>query len=61
MAKMILDKAGAEYEVVDATKEVELSKKFGVLKAPTMFVNEKGKQLRLDNVSDIKKFVETIA
>jgi len=61
MAKMILDKAGVEYEVVDATKEVELSKKFGVLKAPTMFVNEKGKQLRLDNVSDIKKFVETIA
>ena len=61
MAKMILDKAGVQYEVVDATKEVELSKKFGVCKAPTMFVNNEGKQLRLDNVSDIKKFVETIA
>ena len=58
---MILDKAGVAYEVVDATKEVAMTKKFGVLKAPTMFVNENGKQLRLDNVSDIKKFVETIA
>ena len=61
MAKMLLDKAGVEYEVVDATQNTELTKKFGVNKAPTMFVKKKGQNLRLDNVSEIKKFVEGIA
>ena len=58
MAKMILDKAGVKYSVVDATKETELAKKYGVMKAPTMFVNSQGKQLKLDNVSDIKRYIE---
>lgn len=61
MAKMLLDKAGVEYEVVDATQNAELTKKFGVVKAPTMFVKRQGQNLRLENVSDIKKFVEGIA
>lgn len=58
MAKMLLQKAGIEVEVVDATTNTEMAKEYGVTKAPTMFVNIKGQQLRLENVSDIKKFIE---
>ena len=58
MAKMLLQKAGIEVEVVDATANTEMAKEYGVTKAPTMFVNIKGQQLRLENVSDIKKFIE---
>jgi ribonucleoside-triphosphate reductase len=58
MAKMLLGKAGIEYDMVDAQDNPELAKKYGVVKAPTMFVNVNGKQLKLENVSDIKKFIE---
>ena len=58
MAKMLLGKAGIEYDMIDAQDNPELAKKYGVVKAPTMFVNVNGKQLKLENVSDIKKFIE---
>ena len=58
MAKMLLEKAGIDVEIVDATTNTEMAKEYKVTKAPTMFVNIKGQQLRLENVSDIKKFVE---
>ncbi|MBE7075936.1 MAG: ribonucleoside triphosphate reductase [Clostridiales bacterium] len=61
MAKMLLDKANIPFEVVDATAEIELAKKYGVIKAPTLLINIDGKQLKLENVSDIKKFVEEMA
>ena len=61
MAKMLLAKAGIEVEVYDATENTELAKKYGVTKAPTMFVQQKGETLKLENVSDIKKYIEGIA
>ena len=59
MAKMLLDKAGLNVDIVDATQNVDLSKEYGVTKAPTMFVRNGNQTIRLDNVSDIKKFIET--
>jgi len=59
MAKMLLEKAGIEVQIVDATENKELAREMGVMKAPTMFVQVDGKQLKLDNVSDIKKFIES--
>ena len=58
MAKMLLEKAGYEYQLVDAVENKELAIKFQVKKAPTLFVpNEEGYDV-YDNVSDIKKFIE---
>ena len=42
MAKMLLDKAGIKYVVVDAEENVDLTKKFGVKKAPTLLVPNDG-------------------
>ena len=59
MAKMILSKAGIEAEVIDAQENTELTKKYNVTKAPTMFVTDKnGNTIKLENISDIKKYIE---
>ena len=58
MAKMLLDKAGIKYEVIDAVSNAEMTQKLGVNKAPTMFVNVNGKSEKLTNVSDIKRYIE---
>ena len=58
MAKMLLEKAGFEYKLVDAVENKDLAIKFQIKKAPTLFVpNEEGYDV-YDNVSDIKKFTE---
>ena len=58
MAKMLLEKAGFEYKLVDAVENKDLAIKFQIKKAPTLFVpNEDGYDV-YDNVSDIKKFTE---
>ena len=58
MAKMLLEKAGYEYKLVDAVENKDLAIKFQIKKAPTLFVpNEEGYDV-YDNVSDIKKFTE---
>ena len=58
MAKMLLEKAGIDFEVVDATQNTELAKKMNVTKVPTMFAKLNGKEVRLENVSDVKKYIE---
>lgn len=58
MAKRLLEDVGIEVKIIDATENPELAKQYGVTKAPTMFVNKDGKKLVLNNVSDIKKYVE---
>ena len=60
MAKMILDREGFEYQAIDAYSQKEVAQKYGVSKAPTLIVNYKGEQLVIDNVSDIKKYIEGI-
>ncbi|MBR2614018.1 MAG: ribonucleoside triphosphate reductase [Clostridia bacterium] len=58
MAKMMLDKAGIKYTVIDATSDKDMAKEFGVLKAPTMFVPTKDGYAKYDNASEIKRFIE---
>ena len=58
MAKMMLDKAGIRYTVIDAEEQKDLTQKFGVKKAPTMLVANGQGYDRYENASFIKKFVE---
>ena len=58
MAKMLLEKAGIEVEIVDAAENPEMAKEYGVVKAPTLLIGYNGEMYRLDNVSAIKKFIE---
>ena len=58
MAKMMLDKAGIKYTVIDAEDQKDLIQKYGVKKAPTMLVANGQGYDRYENASFIKKFVE---
>lgn len=58
MAKMMLDKAGIKYTVIDAEDQKDLTQKYGVKKAPTMLVANGQGYDRYENASFIKKFVE---
>ena len=58
MAKMMLDKAGIKYIVIDAEDQKDLTQKYGVKKAPTMLVANGQGYDRYENASFIKKFVE---
>ena len=58
MAKMMLDKAGIKYTVIDAEDQKDLTQKYGVKKAPTMLVANGQSYDRYENASFIKKFVE---
>ncbi len=59
MAKMLLDKAGIKYTVIDAEDEKDTTRNFNVTKAPTMLVPNGEKYARFDNVSDISKFIDS--
>ena len=58
MAKMLLEKAGFEYKLVDAVENKELAIQFNIKKAPTLFIPTENGFDVYDNVSDIKKFIE---
>lgn len=58
MAKMLLDKAGKKYTVVDAEDNVNLTNKFGVKKAPTLIVPTKNGLKYYDNASEIRRYIE---
>lgn len=58
MAKMLLEKAGIKYNYVIASENAELAKSLEVTKAPTLFAKVDGKNVKLENVSDIKKYIE---
>ena len=57
VAKSLLDKKKVKYEVIDAEKNAELSKKIGIKQAPTLVVVKDGKVEKYSNVSDIKKYL----
>ncbi len=59
MAKMMLDKAGIKYTVVDAEDQKDMTTQYGVKKAPTMLVPAEGGYDRFENASEIKKYIET--
>ncbi|MBR2496432.1 MAG: ribonucleoside triphosphate reductase, partial [Clostridia bacterium] len=60
MSKMMLDKAGIAYTVIDAEENVELTKEYGVNKAPTMLVVKDGGVDRYENASNIKGYIESV-
>lgn len=60
MSKMMLDKAGVKYTVVDAEENKEVTVSFGVKKAPTLLVPTPTGFERYENASNIKKYVESL-
>ena len=59
MAKMMLDKAGIKYVVIDAEDNKEKTISFGVKKAPTLLVpNDHDSYDVIENASNIKRFIE---
>jgi ribonucleoside-triphosphate reductase len=61
MAKMFLDQAGLQYEVVVAEDSPELCKEYEIKEAPTLVVvNEEGFE-KIANPSNIKAFTEKVA
>ncbi|MDO4508749.1 MAG: ribonucleoside triphosphate reductase [Lachnospiraceae bacterium] len=48
------------YVLIDAEENAELTKKYGVMQAPTLVVCANGNVTKFANVSNIKKFVDSI-
>ena len=59
-SKMMLDKAGIKYAVVNAEEDKETTLKYGVKKAPTLLVPDGDKVLAYDNASEIRKYIEAL-
>ena len=62
MAKMMLDKAGIKYTVIDAEDNKDITTSYKVLKAPTLLVpNKNGSDYdRYENASFIKQYIESV-
>ncbi len=58
MAKIFLDKAGIDYEVIYADDSPETAAEFDIKQAPTMVVSKNGETEVITNVSNIRKFAE---
>ena len=58
-AKMMLDKKGVKYTVINAEEDKETTIKFGVKKAPTLLVPEGSGFKAYDNASEIRKYIES--
>ena len=58
MAKMLLEKAGIKYKMIDAEDEKETTLQYGVRKAPTLLVPNGDSFDRYENASEIKGFIE---
>ena len=61
MAKLLLDKAGIKYTVIDAEENPDLTIKFGVRKAPTLLVPAGNTIDAYENASNIKGYIESRA
>ena len=58
MSKMLLDKAGIIYDIVDCEEDKDLARKFKISKVPTLFVPTKEGYKTFTNASEIKAFIE---
>ena len=61
MAERFLGEAGITYETVYADSQPEVAKEYGVSTAPTLFVIKNGVAEKIVNVSNIKKYIDSIA
>ena len=60
MAKTFLAQARTEYKEVSATENVELTKSLGVQSAPTLVEVKNGEANLIENVSNIRRYIETV-
>lgn len=58
VAKTLLAKAKIPYQYIDAEAEQELTKCFEVKQAPTLVMVKKGEKTYINNLSNIKKYIE---
>ena len=58
-SKMMLDKAGIKYAVINAEEDKDTTLKFGVKKAPTLLVPNGNGYDAYDNASEIRKYIES--
>ena len=56
MAKELLK--NESYEIIDAEENVELTRQYGIMQAPTLVVVNNGEAKKYVNVSNIKKYLE---
>ena len=59
-SKMMLDKAGIKYDVVNAEEDKETTLRFGIKKVPTLLVPDGDDFKVYDNASEIRKYIESI-
>ena len=59
-SKMMLDKAGIKYDVVNAEESKETTLRFGIKKVPTLLVPDGDDFKVYDNASEIRKYIESI-
>ena len=59
-SKMMLDKAGVKYRVVNAEQDADTTRKYGVKKAPSLLVPDGDGFKTYDNASEIRKYIESI-
>ena len=52
---------GEKYQIVDAEENAELTRKYGIMQAPTLVVIENGVAKKYVNVSNIRKYLENKA
>lgn len=60
VAKTLLDKAKVKYRYVDAEEDVNLTKEFMVKQAPTLVIIKDGVKENINNLSNIKKYIEDL-
>jgi ribonucleoside-triphosphate reductase len=60
MAERFLGDAGIVYDTVYANKQPDLAKEYGIMQAPTLVVIKDGKTEKIVNVSNIRKFVDSV-
>ena len=60
MAERFLGEAGIAYETVYADNQPDVAKEYGVSTAPTLFVIKNGVAEKIVNVSNIRKYIDSI-
>ena len=59
-SKMMLDKAGIKYDIVNAEESKETTLRLGIKKVPTLLVPDGNDFKVYDNASEIRKYIESI-
>ena len=59
-SKLMLDKAGVKYSVINAEQDAAATRKYGVKKAPSLLVPDGDGFKTYDNASEIRKYIESI-